>query len=132
MCRREQFSNGTVEWDISSDDQPGTYRLVHFGHAKLESDVVVSYTGIDIHTYKFKLQNIFRQDKKIIREWGYFFIFFFMFSSRFMLFPTFLETYKTHKGYRTHELTTYVCNRQFKLDDVYQGGQWVLMMNGQS
>ena len=24
-----------------------------------------------------------------------------------MLFPTFLKTYKTHKGYRTHELTTY-------------------------
>ena len=34
--------------------------------------------------------------------------FVFMFSSRFMLFPTFLETYKTHKQYRTHELTTYV------------------------
>ena len=31
----------------------------------------------------------------------------FMFSSRFMLFPTFLETYKTHMGYRTHELTTH-------------------------
>ena len=34
--------------------------------------------------------------------------FFSMFSSRFMLFLTFLETYKTHKGYRTHALTTHV------------------------
>ena len=56
--------------------------------------------------YKFKLQNIFEQDKKIIRGWGYFGYFFvFMFSSRFMLFPTFLETYRTHREYRTHELT---------------------------
>ena len=29
-------------------------------------------------------------------------------SSRFMLFPTFLQKYKTHKGYRTHKLTTQV------------------------
>ena len=31
-----------------------------------------------------------------------------MISSRFMLFPPFLETYKTHKEYMTYELTTNV------------------------
>ena len=33
---------------------------------------------------------------------------FHVFFPRFMLFPTFSKTYKTHKGNRTHE-TTYVC-----------------------
>ena len=32
---------------------------------------------------------------------------FHVFFPRFMLFPTFLKTYKTHKGNRTHELTPY-------------------------
>ena len=43
---------------------------------------------------------------KIIKGVVTFFVF--MFSSRFMLFPNLLETYTTHKGYRTHKLTTYV------------------------
>ena len=44
--------------------------------------------------YKLKLQNIFGQDTKNNKGWGYFGIFFvFMFSLRFMLFPTFLETF---------------------------------------
>ena len=59
--------------------------------------------------YNFKLQKIFGQDTKIIRGWGYFGkIFVVICSSCFMLFPTFLETYTTHKGYMTHELTTYM------------------------
>ena len=51
--------------------------------------------------------------KKIIREWRYFgyILFVFTFYPQFMLFPIFLETYQTHKGYRTHELTTHVCGR---------------------
>ena len=49
---------------------------------------------------------------KKIRGWGILVIFFvFMFSSCFMLFPTFLETYETHKEYRTHELMTNVRQR---------------------
>ena len=45
LCRREQYSNVTVEWDIPTNQLPGTYRLVHYGHAKTSNGTVVQYTG---------------------------------------------------------------------------------------
>ena len=46
--------------------------------------------------YKFKLQNIYGQDTKSNKGLGILVTkFVFMFSSRFMLFPTCLETYDT-------------------------------------
>ncbi|ELT89158.1 hypothetical protein CAPTEDRAFT_194498 [Capitella teleta] len=44
-CGYEQTSNTTLEWTISEDEQPGTYRLFHRGHARTESDDVVPYSG---------------------------------------------------------------------------------------
>ena len=51
---------------------------------------------------QIQMQNIFGQDTKIIRGWGILVKYFvLMFSSCFMLYPTFIETYKTHKEYMT-------------------------------
>ncbi|KAK2153549.1 hypothetical protein LSH36_293g02005 [Paralvinella palmiformis] len=46
LCRREQYSNVTIEWDIPNHQQPGIYRLVHYGHANTLNGTVDSYTGI--------------------------------------------------------------------------------------
>ena len=45
LCRREQYSNVTIEWDIPEDQHPGLYRLVHYGHARTRNDTVEQYTG---------------------------------------------------------------------------------------
>jgi neutral ceramidase len=40
------FSEATVEWHIPGAQAPGTYRIIHFGRAKLRSGELEPYTGI--------------------------------------------------------------------------------------
>ena len=35
-----------MEWDIPANQEPGTYRLVHYGDAKMADGSVTSYTGV--------------------------------------------------------------------------------------
>ncbi|XP_044761583.1 neutral ceramidase [Coccinella septempunctata] len=44
-CLFKGTSEATVEWDITGDVEPGTYRLRHFGHYKLIIGAILPYSG---------------------------------------------------------------------------------------
>ncbi|XP_045477252.1 neutral ceramidase [Harmonia axyridis] len=44
-CLFKGTSEATVEWDITNDVEPGTYRLRHFGHNKLIIGAILPYSG---------------------------------------------------------------------------------------
>lgn len=44
-CLFKGTSEATVEWDVTEDVQPGTYRLRHFGHYKLIIGAILPYSG---------------------------------------------------------------------------------------